>query len=573
MNLKIYTLLAACCLLLAGCGLFATAQDYVAPQVDVSAEKVKLDGKTYYSHQVQEKQTLYSIAKTYGVTVAEIEAVNPTLKQKGLQAGSHLLIPIKEESAKKKGWSLFSDRQDNTATTAADIQPVENPYIQPQPGQDYVEHKVKWYEDLNSIAAAYGVSAADIMKFNGLDSPKLKSRMVLKIPKGTILNNPADNTAQKDEKPAPADTVTGTGTGTEETSTEVDNSFLFPRKDIVDLALLLPFNTKGKVSGANMDFYAGVLMAVRDLKEEGIATTLSVYDISGSGALPEQEVFKKFDAVLGPVSEQDLSTAIGVSGGDVPFISPLDQNALPLADDNRNFIQVPTPVYRQYEELADWVAQDRSNDDRIILISQKGGKDSLLVEQMDKALSRQYFHYTSVECTSYEARTIQTRLTPLMNDKTENRILLVSENQSFLSEVTRNLGQLVGKGYPVTVYAPSKVRTFELDGNTLHQIRLHIASPYFVDYGDPAVQRFILQFRALYNAEPTQFAFHGYDTARYFIGLISGNGRRWMRRVDQPRAHGLHTDFDFKRLSGGGYVNAAVRRIVYRDDYTTRLEK
>ena len=38
----------------------AAAQDYVAPPVRISEQKVKIDGKVFYSHVVEERQTLYS---------------------------------------------------------------------------------------------------------------------------------------------------------------------------------------------------------------------------------------------------------------------------------------------------------------------------------------------------------------------------------------------------------------------------------------------------------------------------------------------------------------------------------
>ena len=58
------------------------AQEYVSTPVVLSKEKVKRgDGKICYSHIVLEKQTLFSIAKAYDVTVDDIYAFNPTLKE------------------------------------------------------------------------------------------------------------------------------------------------------------------------------------------------------------------------------------------------------------------------------------------------------------------------------------------------------------------------------------------------------------------------------------------------------------------------------------------------------------
>ena len=70
-----------------------SAQDYVAPPVTISKEKVKMDGKLYYSHIVLERQTLYSIARAYQVSIDEIYAANPSLRETGLKKNAIILIP------------------------------------------------------------------------------------------------------------------------------------------------------------------------------------------------------------------------------------------------------------------------------------------------------------------------------------------------------------------------------------------------------------------------------------------------------------------------------------------------
>ena len=62
----------------------AGAQEYVAPPVEVSDQKVRKDGKVFYSHVVLERQTLYSISKAYNVTQEEVFEANPGLKETGL---------------------------------------------------------------------------------------------------------------------------------------------------------------------------------------------------------------------------------------------------------------------------------------------------------------------------------------------------------------------------------------------------------------------------------------------------------------------------------------------------------
>ena len=99
-----------------------------------------------------------------------------------------------------------------------------------------------------------------------------------------------------------------------------------------------------------------------------------------------------------------------------------------------------------------------------------------------------------------------------------NRVVVASENEAFTGDVVRNLGIMQGKGFDIVMYAPSRVRTFEtIEGTAYHDADLHIATSYHVDYSSPDVDRFVHAYRALFRTEPSQFAFQGYDTARFFV--------------------------------------------------------
>ena len=74
------------------------AQEYVAPAVEVSDQKVRKDGKVYYSHVVTERQTMYSISKAYNVTQDEIYDANPGLRENGLKKNSIIMIPVLSEA-------------------------------------------------------------------------------------------------------------------------------------------------------------------------------------------------------------------------------------------------------------------------------------------------------------------------------------------------------------------------------------------------------------------------------------------------------------------------------------------
>ena len=75
-------------------------QEYQVPEITVSKDKVRVDGKSYYAHVVTAKQTLYSIARVYGVSVQDIYYANRNLdlETNGLKAGQVLLIPVVKTS-------------------------------------------------------------------------------------------------------------------------------------------------------------------------------------------------------------------------------------------------------------------------------------------------------------------------------------------------------------------------------------------------------------------------------------------------------------------------------------------
>ena len=154
-------------------GIDANAQAYDAPPVTISAEKIRMDGKLYYAHKVIEKQTLYSISKAYGVSAEDIIRANPQLGEDGqLKAGSILLIPTVPSVAETKPQTDIPVEEDKAAETDGDR----------FDGIDYFIHKVKWYENLQSIAKKYKVSEELIIEFNNLESIYVKKRQELKIP-------------------------------------------------------------------------------------------------------------------------------------------------------------------------------------------------------------------------------------------------------------------------------------------------------------------------------------------------------------------------------------------------------
>ena len=119
-----------------------SAQEYIAPEVTISKEKVKVDGVICYSPIVLEKQTLYSISKAYNVSIDDIYRFNPSLKETGLRKNSIIIIPSADAMVKIHQPS--SDRQARLDSLTS--QESSSAQLQSEkPGER--THVVKWYED------------------------------------------------------------------------------------------------------------------------------------------------------------------------------------------------------------------------------------------------------------------------------------------------------------------------------------------------------------------------------------------------------------------------------------------
>ena len=142
------------------------AQEYAPVPVTISKEKVKVDGKVYYSHIVLERQTLYSISKAYNVTIDQIYEANPAVKAEGLKKNAIILIPETVQDSRNIPERQPKQKQKKTGS------------------DEYIIHTVKWYENLEAISEKYGVPVEAIMEVNGQTGNKLRKRQQLMIPVG-----------------------------------------------------------------------------------------------------------------------------------------------------------------------------------------------------------------------------------------------------------------------------------------------------------------------------------------------------------------------------------------------------
>ena len=100
---------------------FATAQN---------ESLVVIDGEKYYVHDVARGETLYSLARQYGVAVNDIKKANDELSG-GLKAGQRIKIPVVVQPSESKRQRNYVTPQEEVAVVAENVMPVEQPIQQP----------------------------------------------------------------------------------------------------------------------------------------------------------------------------------------------------------------------------------------------------------------------------------------------------------------------------------------------------------------------------------------------------------------------------------------------------------
>jgi len=237
MSFKTITLLLAI--------VFLTRQHVTAHELDSLRLEVR-EGVSFIIHQVTSKETLYGLSKRYGITIADIVKHNPGAEN-GLSIGQVLSIPYTRENGRvthivQQGETLYSISRTYNVTVdelkewnnfkSNDLklgQPVKiYPKVavvqkkdEPEPvfnsGED--EHVVQAGETLFSISKKYDISVRKLRKLNDLPDNNISVGQHLALSKeknsneneqetvGKPVLQPVAESTSQNAPPPPPDTI------------------------------------------------------------------------------------------------------------------------------------------------------------------------------------------------------------------------------------------------------------------------------------------------------------------------------------------------------------------------------
>lgn len=581
-------------------GVPASAQQ--PPEQGKSESIVRIDGDSYYVHTVVAGETLYSLARAYGVTTGAIVHYNPLIAG-GLKAGQVLKIPAigvsKPKMSQRKQNRLFDEHVVKPGETAYSISktysvPVktlleDNPSLDPAHisiGQvilvrksemgdsdeiqamndleeyknalnsvstDYAYHLVEQGETLYSLSKQYGIPQEELVALNGL-TDGLKAGAMIRLPIEITQTDYEEPDLEQVQQPE------------EETFEEIE----LTRPESyggADIALLLPLKTSGPINPSFLDFYQGFLLGMEDLKAEGLSFTVNVFDTKRSAdelaRIVETPAFRQADLIVGPVYADEIENLLPYAKHNrIAVVSPLSN-----VDDLRSpvlFGMAPTDTSR-IEKLRPLFVGDKN----IVLIY--GTKNDSELEHDVKTI----LGSTPYRTYKYNGPN-NADMSSLFKGESENLYVVLSQDESEVDKILASLSSahnnLVSrsqlKGATIRVLgSPRWGRFSNIDRNLFFKMQVCFVSSYMAKRGDGTIDRFDSRYITAFRTIPSMFSYRGYDAAMIFGRALYA--REGITEYVEGNAHKpLQTVYRFGRDRRGAVLNNEWMLICYNGNYT-----
>lgn len=603
-----------------------TAAVAQGPHGERSSSVVTIDGTRYYVHTILPGETLYSLSMLYSVPEHELLEDNPQAAE-GLQAGEALKVRAREEQgdnlSSRKRSRLFDTHTVNQGETLYSISrryeisvPTlleDNPGLDPASlsiGQvlqirkksrgeaspqdidrqleeyrdaansvaDGVQyHVVEQGETLYGLSHKYGVTEDAITSANNL-TDGLKAGAMIIIPTGADRQVPPTDGTQAEEpsEDQPRDSVAGgwQGGGWHGGGTDARIKDFSARKPL-NVALMLPFDNQGRNPGSKqfMEFYRGLLLAMGDLKADGVSVNLSVYDTSRShdevAEIVRSQGFHDNDIIIGPVYEECMGPVVHMaeSTGSV-VVSPLaavDSICSPVV------FQMAPAGEDKYDKLKELLAQEGKN---FVYITTKY-PDTEMDERVKAMMPQGYreFAYAgNIRSTSFTSLTDRSRgnvfVISCTNEHTVDQILAgISSMQNNLVARSMSAGDISIIGSPRWARFTSGV-----DKNLFFKLKVCFVTSYHADRSDAKVRAFGNRYISAFGALPSLYSYRGYDAARLFVGAANVGGD-FVTALNADTDKLLQAGYRFEQKRPlCAYKNVEWALVCYNSDYTIEVK-
>lgn len=438
-------------------------------------------------HVVAPKETKFGISKQYGLTVADLERLNPGIEQ-NLPIGYKLKIASGSTEAEKPAPKIVTLQENETIVDQYEV-------IKTTKKTAYANYEVKPKETLFGLAKEFGTTEEELIRLNPMLKDGVKVGMILKVPgKGSI-------TLVEDPKKDLAQSIS---------------------KDKKQLVLLLPFNAtriKGDTAktlterlkkdaflNMTLDFYAGALIAIDSAKALGLNVEVKILDSEESkngsavNGLAKDRTVRSADAIIGPFYQQYAEKlAEQLVKDSIPVISPLSK------EDGKPFPNL-------YQSMPSSSFTKRS---MFAYMMAKGG-NILIVSDPKRAANREFItqNFAGAKFVPLDenGNFVPDNLKTLLIKDKLNYVVIDSEKTGMILSTTNALlNEMANYQIQLAIIEPNET----LDYEEISMKRLTILKLLYPsitrENNSPEAQIFDKKFREANKVFPNQYAVRGFD--------------------------------------------------------------
>lgn len=444
------------------------------------------------------------------------------------------------------------------AATAQELLPYPIDTIQ---GQAVYRYEVEKSIGLYRISVNFSVSQEDIIRWN----PELKERglhygEILYIPvagktvpvakhsvapavpaEAQPVSEPV-TLPEKEDKPAlileevhkdtlPADTLV--------LSAQSDSSALH-------IALMLPFQARNTKRDRNMDrfvdFYEGVLLAIRELQADTTRFILDVYDTEKSDLRVRQLIdsgrLEGVDAVLGLAYPMQLmQVGEWAKEKQVPVLAPFIDHIEGI-ETNPYILQFNPSSQQEAQAMAEWLSGHREKVNCVLIDAKEAD-----IPQSIRLLRREIIVRDIPTTTTSIRNILNDSLGRALRNDVENILIFNTEKYSNIQVLIPRIQKVAGER-SITLYSKY---SWSKENIPLPQIFTSVFKQQIID--DAVYEEYFQRyFGHEHTTDTPRFDLLGYDLMKELVAYLQGT-----------EYHGLQSDIRFEHISAeGGLVNTNI---------------
>jgi len=465
---------------------------------------------------VQPKDTKWRIAYSYGITIDELNELNPKIKE-GLKFGDSINLPIKTEEEKKL---------------------IES---------DFYYYKIKPKEGYYRIEVKTGFSKSTIDSLNPfVINEGLKRGMILKLPKTSSISLKVDKSLLLIERTKLQDSV-------------------FIRKKI-NLVYFLPFKTsviefdsiektdrylkRRTLTSIALDFYSGSLLAMEKAKNAGIDIEAKVFDTQNKKTEINTQIntldSNKIDVIIGPLLPKNFNyLSLNNKLKDVPKVAPLSSNPVIM---RKGVFQSITPRSFIRNEMKEYLLNIINEDDNILIVS-----DSLN-RKIEKELN--FLFPSAVKLRPEFGDFLLPELVDsLIVDTLSNKVILETEKFSLISSASSQIRSQLSENKKIRLFTTYHGSSYE-DPNLSNMLFGDLMFTYMSDYypRDIDDSDLIDEFINRFGIPPNKTSIRAFDLVYDLILRIATHNDLYSS-AKLGETEYINNKFNYIPIIGGAYIN------------------